>query len=110
MRPPPPQRRFPKAFPSDQCLDPNLVALRGLALPESGAGDGNRTHGSSLGSLGITIIRRPRRCLILVAFWKIRQPLPIEGKFAGAMGCPATDGRPCSPWRPAGAAASMNER
>jgi len=25
--------------------------------------------------------------LILVAFWKIRQPLPIEGKFAGAMGC-----------------------
>jgi hypothetical protein len=31
-------------FPSDQCLDPNLVALRGLALPESGAGDGNRTQ------------------------------------------------------------------
>jgi hypothetical protein len=30
-----------------------------VALPESGAGDGNRTHGSSLGSLGITIIRRP---------------------------------------------------
>jgi hypothetical protein len=27
----------------------------------SGAGDGNRTHGSSLGSLGITIIRRPRQ-------------------------------------------------
>jgi hypothetical protein len=27
---------------------------------KSGAGDGNRTHGSSLGSLGITIIRRPR--------------------------------------------------
>ena len=27
---------------------------------EIGAGDGNRTHGSSLGSLGITIIRRPR--------------------------------------------------
>jgi hypothetical protein len=26
-----------------------------------GAGDGNRTHGSSLGSLGITIIRRPRK-------------------------------------------------
>jgi hypothetical protein len=26
---------------------------------KSGAGDGNRTHGSSLGSLGITIIRRP---------------------------------------------------
>ena len=26
---------------------------------ECGAGDGNRTHGSSLGSLGITIIRRP---------------------------------------------------
>ena len=24
-----------------------------------GAGDGNRTHGTSLGSLGITIIRRP---------------------------------------------------
>ena len=31
----------------------------------SGAGDGNRTHGSSLGSLGITIIRRPppRQCI-----------------------------------------------
>jgi hypothetical protein len=31
-------------FPSDQCLGPNLVALGSLALPESGAGDGNRTH------------------------------------------------------------------
>jgi hypothetical protein len=39
-----PQRRFPKTFPSDQRVDPNPVALRGLALPESGAGDGNRTH------------------------------------------------------------------
>src|SRR6202051_4889382 len=44
MRPPPPPRRFSKTSPSDQCLDPNLVALRGLALPGSGAGDGNRTH------------------------------------------------------------------
>src|ERR1019366_2437978 len=35
---------------------------------EGGAGDGNRTHGSSLGSLGITIIRRPLPRLILVAF------------------------------------------
>jgi hypothetical protein len=58
-RDPAPSTSIPKTFPSDQCLDPNLVALRGLALPESGAGDGNRTHGSSLGSLGITIIRRP---------------------------------------------------
>jgi hypothetical protein len=40
---------------------------------ESGAGDGNRTHGSSLGSLGITIIRRPRRWGILVAFRVIKQ-------------------------------------
>jgi hypothetical protein len=44
MKPPPSERRIPKTFPSDQCLDPNFVALRGLALPESGAGDGNRTH------------------------------------------------------------------
>src|ERR1700685_1740411 len=44
MRPPPRQRRFPKTFPPDQCLDPNLVSLRGLALPGSAAGDGNRTH------------------------------------------------------------------
>src|ERR1700721_1385459 len=29
------------------------------AMAGIGAGDGNRTHGSSLGSLGITIIRRP---------------------------------------------------
>src|ERR1700722_1062945 len=50
---------IPKTLPSDQRLDPNLVAVRGLALSENGAGDGNRTHGSSLGSLGITIIRRP---------------------------------------------------
>jgi hypothetical protein len=32
MRPPPPQRRFPKTFPSDQCLDLNLVALRCLEV------------------------------------------------------------------------------
>src|SRR3979409_2722482 len=53
-----------------------------------GAGDGNRTHGSSLGSLGITIIRRPRRCSILVAFRKIRQAQPIEAKRPGAPGAP----------------------
>src|SRR5580693_8481344 len=35
-------------------------ALAGVEA-RSGAGDGNRTHGSSLGSLGITIIRRPRK-------------------------------------------------
>jgi hypothetical protein len=35
---------IPNTFPQDQRVDPNLVALRGLALPESGAGDGNRTH------------------------------------------------------------------
>ena len=60
----PKSTHIPKTFPSDQLVDPNPVALRGLALPESGAGDGNRTHGSSLGSLGITIIRRPppRHC------------------------------------------------
>jgi hypothetical protein len=70
----PKSTRIPNTFPQDQRVDPNLVALRGLALPEDGAGDGNRTHGSSLGSLGITIIRRPRRVLILVAFenlWQI---------------------------------------
>jgi hypothetical protein len=44
MSPPPLQRRFPKTFPSDQRVDPNPVALRCLVLPESGAGDGNRTH------------------------------------------------------------------
>jgi hypothetical protein len=33
-----------KLFLDSQCLDPNLVALRGLELPESGAGDGNRTQ------------------------------------------------------------------
>jgi hypothetical protein len=56
---------------------------------KSGAGDGNRTHGSSLGSLGITIIRRPRLASILVAFRKIRQPLPIEATGARASGAPA---------------------
>jgi len=40
----PKSTRIPKTFPSDQCLEANLVALRSLALPESGAGDGNRTH------------------------------------------------------------------
>jgi hypothetical protein len=35
---------IPKTFLSDQRVDPSPVALRGLALPESGAGDGNRTH------------------------------------------------------------------
>jgi hypothetical protein len=44
MRPPPSARRFPKTFPSDQRLEANLVALRGLALPENGAGDGNRKY------------------------------------------------------------------
>jgi hypothetical protein len=38
------ERRIPKTFPSDQCVDANRVALHGLALPEDGAGDGNRTH------------------------------------------------------------------
>ena len=41
---------IPNIFKQDQPVDPNLIALCGLALPESGAGDGNRTHGSSLGS------------------------------------------------------------
>jgi len=36
--------RIPKALPTDQSLDPNLVVLRGLALPENGAGDGNRIY------------------------------------------------------------------
>src|SRR5258708_19393710 len=35
---------IPKTFPSDQRVDPNPVAPRCLALPESGAGDGNRTQ------------------------------------------------------------------
>jgi hypothetical protein len=47
MRPPPPPARIPKTFPSDQRVDPNPVALRCLVLPESGAGDGNRTHTGS---------------------------------------------------------------
>ena len=58
---PPTPASIPKTFASGQCVDANLLALRRLVLPEIGAGDGNRTHGSSLGSLGITIIRRPRR-------------------------------------------------
>jgi hypothetical protein len=32
MRPPPPRQSIPKTFPSDQCLDPNLVALRCLGV------------------------------------------------------------------------------
>ena len=39
-----PSASIPKTFPSDQRVDPNPVVLRCLALPESGAGDGNRTH------------------------------------------------------------------
>ena len=33
-------------------------------MHKCGAGDGNRTHGTSLGSWGITIIRRPHGVLI----------------------------------------------
>jgi hypothetical protein len=44
MKPPLSGRRIPKTFPSDQRLDPNFVALHGLALPENGAGDGNRKY------------------------------------------------------------------
>ena len=44
MRETPKSTRIPNTFPQDQRVDPNLVALRGLALPEDGAGDGNRTH------------------------------------------------------------------
>jgi hypothetical protein len=40
-----------------ECPDEDKV--RPYEPTKSGAGDGNRTHGSSLGSLGITIIRRP---------------------------------------------------
>jgi hypothetical protein len=78
---------IPSTFPQDQRVDPNLVALLGLALPENGAGDGNRTHGSSLGSLGITIIRRPppahcspmvMRAAITRAFVR---DVPHAGKF-----------------------------
>ena len=68
--------RIPNTFPQDQCLDPNLISLRDLSQPEDGAGDGNRTHGSSLGSLGITIIRRPREASILDA-------LPGRKQIAG---------------------------
>jgi hypothetical protein len=35
---------YPSTFPQDQRVDLNLVALLGLALPEDGAGDGNRTQ------------------------------------------------------------------
>jgi hypothetical protein len=34
----------PTAFPRDQRVDPNLVSLRLLTYPVSGAGDGSRTH------------------------------------------------------------------
>jgi hypothetical protein len=34
---------IPGTLPQDQRVDPNLIALLGLALPEDGAGDGNRT-------------------------------------------------------------------
>src|ERR1700719_1603464 len=60
---------------------------------KSGAGDGNRTHGSSLGSLGITIIRRPlkaqtsRQKEILVAFRAHRQ-----------IACRMKEGRPAAPF------------
>jgi hypothetical protein len=63
-------------------------------LKGSGAGDGNRTHGSSLGSLGITIIRRPRLAPILVAFAKVRQyrrrnsPRRRDDSQAGAFRAP----------------------
>src|SRR5580704_9585030 len=50
----------PKIFPSHHLLRVGRVVQRCLTQAQSGAGDGNRTHGSSLGSLGITIIRRPR--------------------------------------------------
>jgi len=36
--------RVPNAFPQDQRVDPNLVSLRVLTYPGSGAGDGNQTH------------------------------------------------------------------
>ena len=45
IRPPLCERRIPKTFPSDQCVDANRIALHGLA-PESGAGDGNRKYRS----------------------------------------------------------------
>jgi hypothetical protein len=57
----PKSTRVPNALPQNQNPDTILVSLRLLNYPGSGAGDGNRTHGSSLGSLGITIIRRPLR-------------------------------------------------
>jgi hypothetical protein len=44
MRETPKSACISSTFPQDQRVDPNLVALLGLALPESGAGDGNRTH------------------------------------------------------------------
>jgi hypothetical protein len=47
MRETPKSACIPSTFPQDQRVDPNLVALLGLALPEDGAGDGNRTHTGS---------------------------------------------------------------
>jgi hypothetical protein len=35
---------YSQCFPQDQRVNPNLVALRGLASPKNGSGDGNRTH------------------------------------------------------------------
>ena len=40
--------RIPNTLPQNQFLEPSLVAPRGQALPESGAGDGNRTQGKAL--------------------------------------------------------------
>ena len=44
MRETPKSACIPSTFPQDQRGDPNLVALLGPALPEDGAGDGNRTR------------------------------------------------------------------
>jgi hypothetical protein len=78
-----PTQLQPNVSSQDQRFVTKVVSLRVLSWPGSGAGDGNRTHGSSLGSLGITIIRRPppRHCspmLVRAAITRAAAPYPLE--------------------------------
>jgi hypothetical protein len=50
------------AFPRDQQVDPYLVSLRILTYPESGAGDGNRTHGERAKWMGELRVLQSAAC------------------------------------------------
>jgi hypothetical protein len=52
-------RHIPNTCPNNPQLGVCFVALHCLVLPENGAGDGNRTHASSLGSCSSTIELHP---------------------------------------------------